>query len=78
LLQGALGIRSRSPDHRDAINLLKQIRPGGPAAANDLQRLLSVKDEAQYGFRGTTPAQFTSAYRRARALVEFAEDILRR
>jgi hypothetical protein len=74
----ALGERSRSQDHRDAIKLIRQISPGGSDAANDLQRLLAIKDEAQYGFRGVTATQFDRTFRRAKALVDFAGEVLQR
>jgi hypothetical protein len=74
----ALGERSRSQDHRDGIKLIRQISPGGSDAANDLQRLLAIKDEAQYGFRGVTATQFDRTFRRAKALVDFAGEVLQR
>jgi hypothetical protein len=74
----ALGERSRSDDHRDAVNLLKDVTPGGAAAANKLQRLLALKDESQYGFGGMSGQKHQAAIRHARGLVEFAEQTLRR
>jgi dTDP-4-dehydrorhamnose 3,5-epimerase len=46
----ALGRRNRSQNHRDAVALLSQVKPGGTEAANGLERLLGLKDDAQYGF----------------------------
>jgi hypothetical protein len=74
----ALGERSRSDDHRDAVNLVKQVAPGGPDAAARLHRLLSLKDESQYGFGGMGGQKHAVAMRQARALVQFAEETLRR
>ena len=74
----ALGERSRSEDHRDAVSLVKQVTPGGPDAGNKLQRLLTLKDESQYGFGGMGSQKHEVAIRQARALVAFAEEALRR
>ena len=46
----SLGRRSRSQDHRDAVALVRQVAPGGADAAKQLERLLGLKDQAQYGF----------------------------
>jgi nitroreductase len=74
----ALGERSRSDDDRDAVNLVKQVAPGGAEAGNKLQRLLSLKDESQYGFGGMGGQKHEVAIRQAKALVEFAEQTLQR
>jgi hypothetical protein len=74
----ALGERSRSDDHRDAVNLVKQVAPGGTDAGNKLQRLLALKDESQYGFGGMGGQKHEVAIRQAKALVEFAEHTLQR
>jgi hypothetical protein len=39
----ALGRRSRSQNHRDAVALVRQVFPAGPAAARHLERLLGLK-----------------------------------
>jgi hypothetical protein len=70
--------RSRSDNHRDAVNLVKQVTPGGAAAGSRLQRLLSLKDESQYGFGGMGAQKHEAAIRQAKALVEFAEQTLQR
>jgi hypothetical protein len=54
------------------------VAPGGPDAANKLQRLLSLKDESQYGFGGMGGQKHEVAIRQAKALVEFAEETLQR
>jgi len=74
----ALGERSRSQDHRDAVALLRQVAPGGRDAAAQLERLLSLKDRAQYGFEDLAGQKLVAAVRHARALVTFAESVLER
>ncbi len=74
----ALGERSRSQDHRDAINVVRQVVPGGSEAANALGRLLALKDEAHYGFGDVGGMRLEHAVRWARALVGFAEETLQR
>jgi len=73
----ALGRRSRSEDHRDAVDLLKQLTPAGPKAANDLALLLGLKDESQYGFGDIAAAKLRRAIRRANSLVELATETLK-
>jgi hypothetical protein len=74
----SLGQRSRSQDHRDAVALMRQLAPGGADAAKQLERLLGVKDQAQYGFEDIGGQRLAAAQRQARALVAFAEAILGR
>jgi hypothetical protein len=74
----ALGERSRSQDHRDAVNVVRDVAPGGPDAAKALSRLLALKDEAQYGFDDVGGQKLEQALRWARALVRFADETLRR
>jgi hypothetical protein len=74
----ALRQRSRSQDHRDAGALLRQVAPGGVNAAAQLERLLGLKDQAQYGFEDLTGQKLAAALRQARALVAFAESVLER
>jgi hypothetical protein len=74
----ALGKRSRSEDHRDAVELLNQVTSGGPQAANDLSLLLGLKDESQYGFGDIAATKLRRALRRASSLVDFAAEILQR
>ncbi|MGI8946066.1 MAG: hypothetical protein ACR2GL_07515 [Thermoleophilaceae bacterium] len=74
----AEGERSRSDDHHDAVKLVKQVAPGGDDAGSKLLRLLSLKDESQYGFGGMSGQKQEVAIRQAKALVEFAERTLRR
>ena len=75
----ALGRRSRGRDHRQAIDLLREVSPGGPDAARhlQLQRLLDLKDTAQYGVISLTGQDLRTALRAARSLVTFSAGVLR-
>ncbi len=74
----ALGRRSRGEDHREAAALLRQIVPAGDRAAKTLIELLNLKDTAQYGLIPITRRELTTTLRRARTLLDFASEILRR
>lgn len=74
----ALGRRSRTDDHDQAAALVEQVTTGGPAAAKDLRTLISLKNDAQYGFYSVGAGELTKALRRAGDLVQFAEQTLRR
>ena len=74
----ALGRRSRSQDHHDADALLGDIAPTGSEAANQLRRLLNLKDTAQYGFIHVSGGDLRGVLRQAQVLVDFAEQVLRR
>ncbi|MGH3082594.1 MAG: hypothetical protein ACRDNP_00785 [Gaiellaceae bacterium] len=74
----ALGRRSRGEDHREAAALLRQIVPGGDRAAKTLIELLNLKDTAQYGLIPITQRELTTALRRAKRLLDFADEVLRR
>jgi hypothetical protein len=73
----ALGERSRSQDHHDAERFLRRVKGGGEAA-KQLHQLLSLKDEAHYGFFDINSSELKMALRRSRAVLAFAEDVLRR
>lgn len=73
----ALGERSRSQDHHDAEDFLRRVA-GGEDAAKRLHELLSLKDEAHYGFFDISVGELRKALRRARTVVEFSEEVLRR
>lgn len=73
----ALGERSRSQDHHDAEGFLRRV-PGGDRVAKYLEALLDLKDGAHYGFFDVSAAELKKGLRRARGLVEFAEEVLRR
>ena len=74
----ALGRRSRGQDHHAAEDLVRQIEPGGKDAANALRRLINMKDEAHYGLHDVSGRDLQAAVRQSKALVRFAERILRR
>ncbi len=74
----ALGRRSRGQDHHEAEDLLRQIEPGGKAAATKLRRLIQLKDEAHYGFFDVSGQDLQVAIRQAKALIGFAEKVLSR
>jgi hypothetical protein len=74
----ALARTNRSQNHRDAVALLRQVSPGGADAAGQLERLLALKDEAQYGFTNLTAQKLEQAVRRAGALLAHAEEVVRR
>jgi hypothetical protein len=69
----AVGRRPRGQDHREAIRLVGQVEPGGPALARDLARLLDIKDGAHYGMVYVTHQKATAAIRQARRLVDAAD-----
>lgn len=74
----ALGLRARGQDHKQAVRLLAEVSPSGDKASQQLDRLLSIKDSAQYGVIHLAGPELRSAMRQARGLVEFAESRLRR
>lgn len=74
----SLGRRSRGQDHRAAVTLVEQVTPGGKRAARSLNRLLSLKDEAQYGLFDVGGTDVRAALRQASELVRFAQETLRR
>jgi hypothetical protein len=73
----ALGERSRSQDHHDAEEFLRRVS-GGEDAAKQLHQLLGLKDEAHHGFFDISAGDLAKALRRTRAVLRFAEDVLRR
>lgn len=74
----ALGLRPRGQDHRQAVEIVREIEPGGPDAARALARLLDHKDAAQYGLTDVAAQTRAALLRRAQRLVEFAERVLHR
>jgi len=73
----ALGRRSRGDDHREAAALLRQIVDRERAAKAVLE-LIDLKDTAQYGLVPITKRELTTTLRRARILLDFAREVLRR
>ena len=74
----ALRRRSRSQNHRDAEDLLKEITPGGQTAANNLRQLLDLKDTAHYGLISVSATELKKVMRQAKHLIDFAEEAIRR
>jgi hypothetical protein len=72
----ALGRRSRGKDHRQAIDLVEQVEPGGTEAGNALRRLLGLKDEAHYGLFDVGGNDLRAVVRQAKSLVDFATEVL--
>lgn len=70
----ALGLRSRGQDHNDAVDLLKDVA-GSADAVRTLQRLISLKNDAQYGLISITATKRNSALRRATTVIAFAEGV---
>jgi hypothetical protein len=73
----ALGMRSRSQDHHEAERYLRKLT-GGSAAARQLRDLINLKDAAHYGFLDVSAPELRKTLRRARALLEFADEVLER
>ncbi|NDL60290.1 hypothetical protein [Phytoactinopolyspora mesophila] len=82
-----LGERARGQDHRQAIEVLEEIRygEGNPAAQQRRTRELSqalataldIKDESHYGTRMLTAEQVTRVMRAAEKLVSAARRVIR-
>lgn len=71
----ALGLRSRGENHDEAVAVLRRVR-GASDAANAPQRLLRIKNDAQYGLGTINKAKRQAALRHAGKLVDFAERAL--
>jgi hypothetical protein len=74
----ALGRRSRRQDHQRAAELVEQVEPGGGRAGSSLRRLLNLKDEAHCGLFDVGGGDLRAALRQAKALMEFADSVIRR
>jgi len=55
---------------------LREITPGGAAAAKQLRKLIDLKDTAHNGFLDVSRAELRQAMRRARSVLEFADNVL--
>jgi hypothetical protein len=71
-----LGRRSRGQDHREALDLLRQVT-GGARMAQDLRRLLDIKDGAQYCMVYVSHQRATATVKQARRLIEASAALLR-
>ena len=74
----ALGRRPRGADHHQAVALLESVAKGGSDMAKDLERLLSVKDNAHYGNLSVAGPDAERAVQWARRLVDGAAAIVDR
>ncbi len=72
----ALGERARGQDHKQALNVLSGVHPGGKSMATDLNRLLTAKDTVHYGMKLTTRKTAERLIRAARRLCELAEKVV--
>jgi hypothetical protein len=78
-----LGRTSKADDHREAAELLRralrdtQWANEAKAKAKDLTELLSEKTPVQYHVQNMTDPRALGLFRKAKGLVEWAQDILR-
>ena len=72
----ALGVRSSSTNHSDAVALIRRAH-GGEAAANHLKALVALKNNAAYEPRMVTSAKSAEAIQHAERLVVAMETMLR-
>lgn len=73
------GATSKSKDHAKAAGELRQAlsgRPDSATAERALRELIAAKGDVEYGTKVPTTVQATSLVRRARTLVELAEEII--
>ena len=72
-----LGVRSRGQDHIQAVKLVRQVNPNGDDLAQDLDRLLDLKDNAHYGILGVSDSDARKATEWARRMTDNAHAVLR-
>jgi hypothetical protein len=72
----ALGRRPRGQNHDEAAALVRTITPSGEAMARDLDRLLALKDDAQYGVLIVSSERARSSVGWARRLVAAAREVV--
>jgi hypothetical protein len=70
------GHSTAADDHRSAVNELRALGSAGRQPATALDRLLGLKDRAQYEQRGVSAMDAQAAVRRASTLVDTAERIV--
>jgi hypothetical protein len=73
---GTVGRSAASDDHRSAVAELRAIGSTGKEPAIALDRLLGLKDRAQYDRRSVSLTEAQAAVRRASGLVEVARRLL--
>ncbi|MDQ3158422.1 MAG: hypothetical protein M3Q98_17170 [Actinomycetota bacterium] len=72
----ALGVVNSSPNHGDAVRLLRTVS-GSAEAAKALAGLLAKKTSAQYTTQTFNASTATTALRQAHVLADFARKVLR-
>lgn len=71
-----LGLRSRGQNHEEALPLIRRVQPEGTRLASDLDRLLALKDNAQYGFLAVSATEARNSVERASRMVDTAKAVL--
>ncbi len=71
-----LGRMHRGQDHAQAIDLVRTLEPDGKQLANDLARLLAIKDNVHYEAIVISPSDASAAVDRARRMVDIVRGIL--
>jgi hypothetical protein len=74
----SLGRRPRGQDHKQAVDLVRQVAPDGSDVAKKLDRLLDLKDSAHNGVIHLSGDDLKAALRNADWLVAFAQSTMRR
>src|SRR5579859_6858540 len=76
LCPAMVGRTTAADDHRSAVGELRSLGAAGTEPANALDRLLGLKDRAQYDRRSLGAAEAHAAVRRAATIVQAAERAL--
>lgn len=71
-----LGVRSRGQDHAEAVPIVRDVVPHGEALSKDLDRLLDLKDNAQYGVLSVSDGEARRTVEWARRMVANTRDVL--
>jgi hypothetical protein len=72
-----LGKVSRGQDHTLAIEMVRMVVPEGAEVAEDLRRLLDLKDQSHYEWVFVSPEDARAAIRRMKRIVEAAGKVVR-
>ncbi|HEY6058054.1 MAG TPA: hypothetical protein VIV06_08480 [Candidatus Limnocylindrales bacterium] len=70
-----LGRRARGQNHDEAVALIRTVAPGGEMMARDLDRLLGLKNDAEYGVLIVSADRARTAVAWARRLVVATREI---
>lgn len=71
-----LGMRSRGQAHAQALALIRRVHPEGAGLANDLDRLLDLKDNSQYGVLSVSATDARQALSWAKRMFDTAEAVV--